>query len=80
MTKEQKAELTKALQKEYTELKQKYNQLHQTIVAWEAGVLPESVKPIEPIRLFKDQKAGMGHYLFALEKRMAFLKIEIPKI
>lgn len=80
MTKEQKAELTAALHKEYTEVKKRYDNLHQTIVAWEAGVLPESVKPIEPIRLFKDQKAGMGHYLFALEKRMAFLKIDVPKI
>ena len=80
MTKAQKEEVTEALKKEYSEAKKKYNQLHQTIVAWEAGVLPESVKPLEPIRLFKDQKAGLGHYLFALEKRMAFLKIDIPKI
>lgn len=80
MTKAEKAQVAEALIKEYSEIKQKYNQLHQTIVSWEAGVLPESVKPLEPIRLFKDQKAGMGHYLFALEKRMAFLKIEVPKI
>ena len=79
MTKKQKEEVIAAIEKEYNELKQKYTQLHQTIVAWEAGVLPETVKPLEPIRLFKDEKAGMGHYLFALEKRLAFLKADTNK-
>jgi hypothetical protein len=79
MTKEQKAELTAALHKEYKECKAKYDNLHRTVVAWEAGVLPASVKPAEPIAMFKEQKGALGHYLFCLEKRMAYLKIDLPK-
>lgn len=63
---------------EYTYVKTKYNALHRSIVAFDAGVCP--IKPAEGIIVWKEQAKAMGTYLFILEKRMAINKMEVPKI
>lgn len=63
---------------EYKEVKERYNALHRSIVAYDAGVCP--VKPVEGIVVWKEQAKAMGTYLFVLEKRMAINKIEVPKV
>ena len=52
---------------EYMQTKIRYNRLHRMIVRYEAGTL--DFKPTCPLALLKEQKAAMGAYLFALEKR-----------
>lgn len=66
------------LLEEYKEVKTRYNALHRSIVAFDAGTCP--VKPAEGIVVWKEQAKAMGTYLFILEKRMAINKMEVPKI
>lgn len=60
---------------EYWQTKQRYEKLHRIIVEYEAGTL--SFTPSCPIELLKRQASFMGQYLFILEVRAKFEKINL---
>lgn len=55
------------MKKEYWQLKDRYNKLHQMLVKYEAGTL--DFTPTCSLELLKEQKAAMGNYLRCLEIR-----------
>ena len=55
------------MKKEYWQLKDRYNKLHQMLVKHEAGTL--DFTPTCSLELLKEQKAAMGNYLRCLEIR-----------
>lgn len=52
---------------EYSQLKDRYNKLHNMIVKYEAGTI--AFKPNCPLEILKKQAAAMGQYLYILEVR-----------
>ena len=61
---------------EYSQLKERYDKLHNMIVKYEAGTL--AFKPNCPLELLKKQAAAMGQYLYILEVRAEIENIPIP--
>lgn len=55
------------MKKEYWQLKDRYNKLHQMCIKYEAGTL--DFTPTCTLELLKEQKAAMGNYLRCLEIR-----------
>lgn len=55
------------MKKEYWQLKDRYDKLHQMCVKYEAGTL--DFEPICSLELLTKQKAAMGNYLHCLEVR-----------
>ena len=55
------------MKKEYWQLKDRYNKLHQMCIKYEAGTL--DFTPSCSLELLKEQKAAMGNYLHILEVR-----------
>ena len=55
------------MKKEYRQLKERYNKLHNMLVKYEAGTL--DFTPTCSLELLKEQKAAMGNYLRCLEIR-----------
>lgn len=55
------------MKKEYWQLKDRYNKLHQMCIKYEAGTL--DFTPTCNLELLKEQKAAMGWYLGVLEVR-----------
>lgn len=60
---------------EYYQTKIRYEKLHKTIVKYDAGTL--DFKPDFDIRLLREQKSCMGHYLNTLEIRAEIEGIEL---
>lgn len=61
---------------EYSQLKERYDKLHNMIVKYEAGTI--AFKPNCPLELLKKQAAAMGQYLYILEVRAEVENIPIP--
>lgn len=61
---------------EYSQLKERYDKLHNMIVKYEAGTI--AFKPNCPLELLKKQAAAMGQYLYILEVRAEIENIPIP--
>ena len=61
---------------EYSQLKERYDKLHNMIVKYEAGTL--AFKPNCPLEILKKQAAAMGQYLYILEVRAEIENIPIP--
>lgn len=55
------------MKKEYWQLKDRYNKLHQMCIKYEAGTL--DFTPTCSLELLTRQKAAMGNYLHCLEVR-----------
>lgn len=61
---------------EYSQLKERYDKLHNMIVKYEAGTI--AFKPNCPLEILKKQAAAMGQYLYILEVRAEIENIPIP--
>ena len=55
------------MKKEYWQLRDRYNKLHQMCIKYEAGTL--DFTPTCSLELLKEQKSAMGNYLRCLEIR-----------
>ena len=55
------------MKREYWQMKDRYNKLHQMCIKYEAGTL--DFTPTCSIELLREQKAAMGQYLHCLEVR-----------
>lgn len=55
------------MKKEYWQLKDRYDKLHQMCIKYEAGTL--NFTPTCSLELLKEQKGSMGNYLRCLEVR-----------
>ena len=62
---------------EYYQTKIRYEKLHKTVVKYEAGTL--NFTPSCSIELLKAQKRAMGEYLYNLEVRAEFEKINLEE-
>lgn len=60
---------------EYLFIKEKYEKLHRIIVKYDAGTLGFDLTC--DIRLFRDQAAAMGQYLYLLEVRAQIEGVEL---
>lgn len=63
------------MQKEYKELKERYNKLHKMLVKYEAGTL--DFTPNCPYDLLAEQAKYMGNYLRILEVRGEIEGVEL---
>ena len=63
------------MKKEYWQLKDRYEKLHQICIKYEAGTL--GFTPTCPLCLLKEQKGDMGNYLRCLEVRAEFEGIKL---
>ena len=61
---------------EYSQLKERYDKLHNMIVKYEAGTI--AFKPNCTLEILKKQAAAMGQYLYILEVRAEIENIPIP--
>ena len=61
--------------KEYKELKDKYDKLHNMLVKYDAGKL--DFTPTCPIDLLRRQASVMGQYLYILETRAVIEDIDL---
>jgi hypothetical protein len=63
------------MKKEYWQLKDRYNKLHNMCIKYEAGTL--DFTPTCSLELLTEQKAAMGHYLKCLEVRAQIESIKL---
>lgn len=63
------------MKKEYAELKDKYNKLHNMLVKYDAGKL--EFTPTCPIELLREQASVMGRYLYILETRALIEEVDL---
>lgn len=63
------------MKKEYAELKDRYNKLHNMLVKFAAGNL--EFEPTCPISLLREQELAMKTYLDILEVRAQIEKVDL---